>query len=832
MKKIAIVVYCCLLSLVSVAQNATVYGKVMDKTTGEPIIGATIRITNSGKGTSTDDKGKYELLIPANQNVTLEFSYVGYEMSPQTLRLKAKKREKLNIELTLKKGVEIVVKDERPEEMVTEGVKQLEMLPIASGNLESALPSLFMGVRSNNELSAQYSVRGGNYDENLVYVNDFEIYRPFLIRSGQQEGLTFPNIDLIRDLSFSSGGFQAKYGDKMSSVLDIKYKIPDSVRASVGLSLLGATAHVEGSVKKKSDETGKQRLRYLFGARYKTNSYLLSSLDVEGEYNPQFYDLQGQVTYDLNEDWQLGLIGNYSKSIYELTPESLTSTLGLINFALQFRVAFEGQEIDDFETYMGGASLIYFPKDKGYFLKFLASSYTSNENEQFDLIGRYLLGELETDLGSDNLGEIVGVLGVGTEHNFARNFLTANVTNVAHKGGWEVKKEEGDKFTSHFVQWGLRYQNEIIDDQLKEWERLDSAGYSLTYDTSQVLLNEVIKSNVLLNSNRLSIYGQYAWNVKDSLKDISLTAGIRAAYWDLNGEYIFSPRVQFLYKPLKTRVSQSYKLAAGLYFQPPFYRELRNLVGEVNQDVLSQKSLHVVAGTTWDFPIGGKDFRFIAEAYYKYMWDLVPFDLDNVRIRYYGDNLATGYATGLDLRLNGEFVPGAESWVNLSFLRTRESFTGVQHLLREVGRPQDTLQVADVARPMDQFMALSVFFQDYLPQNKNFKVHVNMTISTGLPFGVPNDNIIYRNTYRFNSYTRVDTGFSALLWDAEKRGHYRTGHPLGAFRKAWISLEVFNLLRIRNTAANTWVKTIFNQQYAIPNFLTSRRVNVRLKVDF
>ncbi|NJN77299.1 MAG: TonB-dependent receptor [Saprospiraceae bacterium] len=787
--KYFIVAFLFLLSFTTLqAQTASLFGQVRDSQTKEFIIGATVIIVDANKGVATNNIGRYELRIPANENVIIEISYLNYLPFRDTLNLNNNEKYELSIDLELRTNVAIIVSAERPEEMLNEGVKQLELLPIASGNLESALPTLFLGVRSSNELSAQYSVRGGNYDENLVYVNDFEIYRPFLVRSGQQEGLTFPNMDLIRDLAFSSGGFQAKYGDKMSSVLDITYKVPDTARASVTIGLLGASAHVEGSVKKKSDETGRQRLRYLFGARYKTNAYLLSSLDLKGEYNPQFTDFQGMLTYDLNENWQINAIGNYSRSIYQFVPESLTSTLGLVNFALQFRVAFEGQEIDDFTTGMGGLSLIYFPKKKNYFLKFLTSTYQSRENERFDLIGQYLLGEIETDLGSDNVGEIVGILGIGTEHNFARNYLTANVYNAEHKGGWEVKGKRNNN--SHFVEWGVKYQSETIIDELKEWELLDSAGYSVPFDTNNVFLNEVVKTDIFLSSNRISAFAQNTWNIADSTKDINLTYGIRAQYWDLNNEFIFSPRVQMIYRPLNSKRDVTFKVSSGLYFQPPFYRELRNQQGIVNTDVLSQKSFHILAGGTWDFPVGDKEFRFIAETYYKYLWDLVAYDIDNVRIRYYGENNASGYATGIDMRLNGEFVPGAESWINLSFLRTREHFDGVQHLLREVGRPDDTMRVADVARPTDQFFALSVLFQDYLPQNENFKMNLNLTMSSGMPFGLPNDNVIYRNTYRFNPYYRVDIGFSALLFDREKSHRWQTGSSLRHLRKAWVSVEV------------------------------------------
>ncbi len=830
MKYIITFLFCLSITIIQ-AQTATIFGQVTDGDNGETIIGATIIIVGANRGVATNENGLYELQIPANQPVTIEISYVNYKKFRDTINLQSGEKLERNFALELQTGEEVIVTAKRTNNgMLNEGVEALELLPIASGNLESALPTLFMGVAASNELSSQYSVRGGNYDENLVYVNDFEIYRPFLIRSGQQEGLTFPNVDLIRDLSFSSGGFQAKYGDKMSSVLDITYKVPDTARASVTLGLLGASAHVEGSVKKKSDSTGRQRLRYLFGARYKTNAYLLNSLDLVGEYNPQFTDLQGMLTYDINDDWQLNAIGNYSRSVYQFVPESLTSTLGLVNFALQFRVAFEGQQVDDFTTGMGGLSLIYYPEEKNYFLKFLTSTYQSRENERFDLIGQYLLGQIETDLGSDNVGEIVGILGIGTEHNFARNYLTANVYNAQHKGGWEIQNESNGN--TNFIEWGAKFQNETIIDELKEWELLDSAGYSIPFDTTNVFLNEVVKTDIFLQSNRFSAFVQNTWNVRDSTKDLNLSYGVRAQYWDLNGEFIVSPRAQMIYRPLQSNRDVTFKVASGLYFQPPFYRELRNQFGDVNTDLLSQKSFHILAGGTWDFLVSGKEFRFIAESYYKYLWDLVAYDVDNVRIRYYGDNNASGYATGIDLRLNGEFVPGAESWINLSFMRTRESFDGVQHLRRAVGRPNDTLQVNDVPRPTDRLFALSMLFQDYLPQNENFKMNLNLTVSSGVPFGLPNDNVVYRNTYRFNPYYRADIGFSALLWDRNKGSSWRLSSSLRHIRKAWVSVEVFNLLDVQNTAANTWVKTIFSQQFAIPNYLTSRRINVRFRVDF
>ncbi len=818
-----------LISQVAFCQTATVFGTITDQTSGEALQAATI--IYGTKGISADENGAYSIKVAANKRVTLIYSYINYVSDTVELTLKSGERKEVNIQLSTNTSgvVEIVdtsIRDREGDQQNID-VKAIKLIPTISLNLESVISSFGLGVATSSELSSQYSVRGGNYDENLVYVNDFEIYRPFLVRSGQQEGLTFPNIDLIRDISFSSGGFDAKYGDKLSSVLNVNYKRPDTTAASVGLSLLGGSAHVEGGIFQNPRNKSKNAFRYLFGARYKTTRYLLGSLDLSGEYQPNFFDFQGMMSYDFNERWQLSVIGNYNLSQYYFVPDRLVSTLGLINFALQFRVLFEGQEIDEFETYMGGVTLTHLNSDKDYFLKFQASRYGSQETERFDIIGYYSLGELETDLGSSDFGEVVSILGEGTEHKYARNYLTSNVTNVAHKGGWEWLKS--DK-TTQFLQWGVKYQNEDIFDKLNEWERLDSAGYSLVYDTTQVLLRNAIKTEINLNSNRFSAYVQNTYNLENDNHELSLTAGIRAQYWDLNEELIVMPRARLLYKPKKWKKDISFKLATGLYHQPPFYRELRNQQGEVNKDVVSQKSMHVVVGTTLDFQYQGRKFRLLGEGYYKQLWDIVAYDIDNVRIRYYGDNNATGYVTGVDMRLNGEFVKGAESWINLSFMRARERFIGVEHKIRTAEAPDTFSIVSDVARPTDRFFNLSMFFQDYLPQNENFKVHMSLTVGSGMPFGIPENNVEFRNVYRFNGYHRVDIGFSALLWN-EKWKNKRPKHPFRQFKNVWASLEVFNLLKVSNAASNTWIKTVFLQQYAVPNYLTSRRINLRFKFD-
>jgi hypothetical protein len=822
---------------------AFVEGRVRDALTGQPVEVATVYIDGTNRVTETERNGKYRLEAPAGKKLVIVFTRIGYKEQRRSLEpLAANATQTLNLELEpAVSDMDIVVTDTRIGDggMIREEMTELKLLPTTTGNLESVLPNIALGASSGTggELSSQYNVRGGNYDENLVYVNDFEIYRPQLIRAGQQEGLTFPNIDLIRSLSFSSGGFEARYGDKQSSVLDIHYKRPDSLRASASASFLGATAHLEGST--KLGKASYKKLRYLLGARYKTTRYLLGTLDLQGEYLPDFTDIQAYVTYDFRPHWQLGLIGNLNRSVYRFTPQTRSTAFGLVDFALELFSVFEGQEVDDFTTNLLGVSMTYLPERRRnpYFLKFLASRYQSSENERFDITGFYSLREIDSNLGSDNFGEVLTELGSGTQQQYVRNYLFASVTNLEHKGGYELELEPRDEAanSSHFFQWSAKWQYEWIDDQLNEWERLDSAGYSLPYDTNQVLVFRVLKKDLdPLSSHRLTAYVQdtYTWR-KDSVADIRISAGVRAAYWSLNGEAFVTPRAQLLYRPLKKDGNTTFRLSSGLYYQPPFYRELRDPEGLINRDVLAQKSAHVVGGFTRDFKWGRlseKPFRFIMEVYYKWLWDQVSYDIENVRIRYSGQNDARGYVTGVDFRLNGEFVPGAESWFNLSFLRARESLLGVQHLRREIGEPQ-AVEVEDVPRPTDQAMTLSMFFQDYFPKNENFKMHVNLTVGTGLPYGLLGNNRVYRNTYRFTPYHRVDIGFSFQLWEEARRAK-RPRHFLRFTRNTWVSLEIFNLMQVQNVASNTWIKTIFNQQYAIPNYLTSRRINLRARMEF
>jgi CarboxypepD_reg-like domain/TonB-dependent Receptor Plug Domain len=840
--KITILFSALLLTSFLSAQTATVFGTINEVGTNTPIEFAIVFIKETNKSVETNAAGEYSISVAAGKPSILQINRVGYKEAKINLdAMRAGTQRRIDVSLVDSTSqATYIVKDSRIKDngMIREDIKDFKLLPTTTGNLESVLPHIALGTNSGSggELTSQYQVRGGNYDENLVYVNDFEIYRPQLIRAGQQEGLTFANPDLVRNLSFSSGGFEARYGDKMSSVLDIKYKRPDSIRASLTGSLLGASAHLEGSFRLKKDDY--RRFRYLLGARYKTTKLLLSSLDVKGEYLPNFTDFQTYLTYDLSRSWQVAAMGNFNQSIYNFQPETRSTATGLINFTIGLNTVYEGQERDNFTNGMGGVSFTFLPdrKKNPFFLKFLASRFQTAETEGIDIIGDYSIGLIETNPGSANAGEIVAPLGNGSQHTSVRNRFWGAVTNVEHKGGYEMQlTPKNDAVTAtNFVQWSVKLQREEIDDKLNEWERIDSALYSLPYSNNDLKVKSVFKTQNTFNSNRLLGYVQntYTWR-KDSVGEFQATVGVRAAYWDLNKESFVTPRVQLAYKPLNWDKDVSFRLAGGLYYQPPFYRELRNPQGVVDQSVLSQKSAQIIAGMTYDFAIGKLrkiPFRLITEFYYKKLWDMVSFDVDNVRIRYAGVNNSTGYITGFDMRVNGEFVPGAESWINLSFLRARESFDGVQHRIREIGKPSGE-DVADVPRPTDQLMTLSVFFQDYLPRNKNFKMHLNLNIGTGLPFGFPGNNTEYRNTYRLKPYHRVDLGFSLLLWDRAWEGR-KPNHFLRFSRNTWLSLEIFNMMGVFNEASKSWIKTIYDTQYAIPNYLSSRRVNLRVRMDF
>ncbi len=823
------------------AQGGVVFGIVRDIDSNIGIDFVTVYVEGTSSAAETDINGQYKITVEDNKKLILKFSRLGYsDLAVSVEAMKAGQKRNINVKMVPKSSdLEIVVRAGKIEDVgtVREEVTELKLLPTASGNFESVLPYIALGVSSGTggELTSQYNVRGGNYDENLIYVNDFEIFRPQLIRSGQQEGLSFPNIDLIRDLEFSSGGFESKYGDKMSSVLDIRYKRPEEFRASVTSSLLGASAHIEGS--KRIGANAYNKFRYLVGARYKTNAYLLGSSDIKGEYVPSFTDIQAYLSYQVTRDLQIGFISNYNGSQYNFKPSSGKSKKGTIDFQLELNTLFEGGESDRFRYGMSGMSFSLVPERKHnpLYLKLIASTYRASEEEKYDILGYYRLSQIETALG-DNTGQEIAVLGTGTQHTYARNFLYNTISNIEHKGGIELKgPKTGNIETLHFLQWGAKFQTEKFEDKLNEWERIDSAGYSLPDKPGEILLARVLKSQNLITNNRFQFFLQDGLSIKNEANEFKITFGLRSTYRSLSEEFFVSPRVQIYYKPLKFREDISFKLSGGVYNQVPLYRDMRRPDGTVNTALKSQKSIHIVAGVSYDFTwekVSNRPFRFISEVYYKKLYDMVSYELDNVRIRYAGENNSTGYIMGWDFRLNGEFVPGAESWINLSFLSARESLNGVNHLRYQVvDSVRVPVTVKDVPRPTDQFMTLNMFFQDYLPHNQNVKVNLNFSVGTGLPYGPRENNVEFRNFFRLKPYHRIDVGFTFQLWKTEwiKR---KPRHPLRFAQNSWISLEAFNLLQISNQASVNWIKTLTNEEYALPNNLTGRRLNLRFRIDF
>jgi len=830
-----------LLSSTFVKSQSVLQGTVIGETNNQPIEFVTIYIDGSSNATESDANGTYRLQVPSGQAMTLVFSRIGFAEQRLAVEALADGQRK-TVDLILsasKSNVEVIVEESRlsQTEMVRESVEELKLIPSTTGNFESILPSIALGTSggTGGELSSQYNVRGGNYDENLVYVNDFEIFRPQLIRNSQQEGLSFPNPDLISNISFSSGGFQARYGDKISSVLDVQYKRPEEFKGSISTSLLGASGHLEGS--KQLGSSNFKKLRYLVGGRYKTNRYLLGTLDTEGQYTPNFVDLQTYLTYDISRDLQFGIIANYNQSQFDFIPSERNTAFGSFFTTLRLSSVFEGQERDDYQNGMGGLSLTYIPeREKNpLYLKLLGSVYGSDESETFDIQSFYSLSQVETGLG-DEAGEDLAIIGTGTQHEFARNKLESSIVNLQHKGGVELQLDgDGSKEVTHFLQWGAQFQRESFNDELNEWQRLDSAGFSLPFNPEAVELFEVIKSTNEITSNRFRGFFQDSYSLREADKyELKATVGTRFSYWDLNQEFLVSPRVQLLYKPLAWEKDISFKLAGGVYYQPPFYRELRRPDGSLNLDLKSQRSIHAVAGFTYDFgekeDTNRKKYRFITEAYYKKLDNLISYEIDNIRIRYSGENDARGHVTGIDFRINGELVPGVDSWLNVSFLSAKETIEDVQHLKFNAGDTTAT-EVNFVPRPTDQLFSLSLFFQDYLPQNENFRMHLNLVYGSGLPFGIEGNNQIFRNTFQYKAYQRVDIGFSLALWDRATNIKDKK-NLFGWSNGAWLSLEVFNMLGIANVASNTFIRAIFNQQYAIPNNLTGRRLNLRFRLEF
>lgn len=795
-------------------QTAYISGRVTNAR-GKGIDAITVAVSGTDIGTLTDKKGNYKLEVPANTNLTIVFTSINYKEKDFPVTLMPGQTKALDVTLDQKANAlkEVVKQADRRREAgnIKLDVRKADIIPTTSfGNGVEAIIKTYVG--SNNELTSQYNVRGGNYDENLVYVNDFNIYRPFLTRSGQQEGMSFVNADLVSGVNFSVGGFQAKYGDKMSSVLDVTYKKPTEFGGRVVASLLGASLALEGASKN-------QKVTWLFGARQKSNQYLLKSQPTKGIYNPSFTDIQADIVYHPGKKWEVELIGNYARNRFRFLPEEQTSSFGLINKAYQLRVFYDGGEIDQFDSRFGGISTTFKPNKK-LRLKLLASGFQTNERETYDISGEYLLGELETDLGKENFGQLKTYLGTGIIHTYARNYLRVNVGDVAHRGSYDGG--------NHFIQWGLGGSVTYITDKLAEWERRDSAGFTQPYDPNKLELTRYYGSASEFDYIRYTGFLQDNFHFGDST-DVTGSVGVRFNYSTLNGELLISPRAQLAYKPRWKR-DWVFKLAGGLYQQPPFYREMRDLSGNVNMALKAQKSFHVLFGTDYNFKAANRPFKVTTEVYFKGLWDIVPYEYDNVRIRYFGANDARGYVYGGELRLYGDIVKDATSWISIGLLKAAEDITDDKIVYKDqAGVDSQTVYPGYVPRPTDQRFMLGMYFEDYLPHNKNFKMHLNLLYTTGLPFGPP-DRTRYGDTLRLPDYKRVDIGFSALVLDGSK---HQDKKALSVFKKIWFSAEVFNLLGIQNTLSYSWIQDqTSGRTFAVPNRLTSRLINAKLIVDF
>jgi len=813
---------CLLLTLLTYSQKkyAFVSGKVLDENEN-PLSKVSVVILGRQSGIVTSDSGTFRLKVIANRAFAVQFSYTGYKVEQKNFLLNENEQEFVTIKMergaTVLPGVTVTNQRDRENAgLIQINPKYTLNLPAPVTGVESVI-KIFVG--SNNELTSQYNVRGGSYDENLIYVNDFEIFRPYLVSNAQQEGLSFINPEMVNNINFYAGGFQAKYGDKMSSVLDIQYKKPKTFGGSAYVGILEQGFHVEGV-------TSKSKLTYLVGLRNRTNKNLLSSQETKGNYVPSSTDLQALITYQFNSKWRAEFLGNISKTKFSFEPEfsQLTSSVFSPYFSanLGLDVYFDGRENDQYLTNMIGVSVTD-QVDRHLKLKWLASRLENNEDENVDITGAYLFGERDFDKSKPTYGTIVNPLGAGLYQNYARNTLDITNWNISHRGSYDKGK--------HYFQWGLGIDRTLINDKLNEWEYQDSAGYSLPYTPAVLQLNGVIKSAADLTINKVSGFIQDNILFGDSSNRFTLQVGVRYNYNSLNKESLVSPRFGASWKP-NWRNDIVFRAAAGVYDQPPFYRELRRYDGTLNTDVKAQRSIQGVAGFDYNFRgLGGRPFRWTTEAYYKSMTHVNPYDVENVKVRYYGNNDATAYAAGFETRLFGELVKDAESWISLGIMRTKENIKNdyyTQYTLDSLNQPIDSTKVPGgwFRRPTDRLITFGMFFQDYLSTNKNFKVYLNMIYGSNLPYNIPG-SVKYRNALIIDPYIRVDIGFSVLLLDAD-RTNRRSHSPFRNFDNIWGSLEVFNLIDRENTISYMLIKDFANNVFAVPNRLTPRLVNFKI----
>ncbi len=786
------------LPVAAVAAQVRIHGKITDQN-NEPVEFVTVRIGGTAIGTNSGLEGEYSLACPAADTITVHFSCIGYRDEKRTL-IDASGDVTVNMRMMLDTEVlgqvEITELKKQTGSIATIDTEQLRVSPDVSGGSVESLITMQAGVTSSNEMSSQYSVRGGSYDENSVYINGIEVYRPLLISSGQQEGLSIINPDLVGSIGFSTGGFTAEYGDKMSSVLDITYRQPEALEGSLSLSLMGGSFAFGQSSK---------RFSQLHGVRYKRNASLLSSMETKGEYDPEFIDYQTNIGFQISKKLRVSFLGNIAVNNYKFTPVNRTTNFGTSTDAKQFTVYFDGHEKDKFETYFGALSLDYRP-GRATSLQLLASGYLTNELVSYDISGEYWLDQAGT-------GDVGGELGVGRYHEHARNRLKASVIALALKGQTALNK-------FHTLTYGLSVQGEKIMDRSREWELRDSAGYSLpsTGEAVKVIYN--MSSRHDLSSTRMSAFVQDAWKINTASGFLTVNAGVRMSYWTFNKEFLFSPRVNVGFVPEQSR-NWAFRFATGLYYQSPFYKEYRCPVSDedgntsimLNDGIKSQRSFHLTGGADYTFRAMNRPFKLSGEIYYKALGNLVPYEIDNLKIVYAGVNASSGYAMGLDMKLFGQFVPGSDSWISFSLMKTSENLNGVK-----------------VPRPTDRRYSFGLFFTDYFPKFPKLKFSLRGIFSDGLPMTAPR-SLRDKMYFRTPPYKRVDVGLSYALLSPIKEGESRDGF-LRHLKSVWLGVDVFNLLDISNVSSYYWVTDVNDIQYAVPNYLTRRQINVRLSIDF
>ena len=770
-------------------------------------------------GTVTDKDGNYSLRIPFKKEIVLKFSHISYRT--YTHKTKAKSRNAIRFSpiliLKTEKLAEVVVKDRRKEAegIISIDVAKAKAIIGANAGIENILMTL-PGVNNNNELSTQYNVRGGNFDENLVYVNGIEVYRPFLVRSGQQEGLSFINPKMVQNINFSAGGFQAKYGDKLSSVLDITYRKPKEIVTTLEASLLGGSITFESPFLDK-------KLSIIASLRYRDNSLFVNSKQIETNFRPRFTDLQSFATYQFTNKLALSYLSNFSSNNYNYQPTSRRTRFGTIAEPLELNVYYDGKEENNYLTLFNALSLDY-KLNNTWSFKGTMSSYNTQEEEYYDISASYNLGEVDANIGSDNFGEVNFSQGIGSQLNHARNDLDALINNVQIRGTYKKERRQLD--------FGLKYQNEDIRERIREWEIIDSLGFSIRppnslgntqpYEpfTGPIKPFQNIREDNTVNIDRFSGFAQYNERLFIGDHEVWYNLGVRAQSWSVTSgsnssqnQIIISPRAQFSIKP-NWKKDMLFRFSGGLYSQPPSYRELKDYYGKINVNVKAQKSIHAVAGMDYSFNMWGRPFKLTTEMYFKDLNDVNAYSIDNVRIRYRADNLTTAYSYGFDARLNGEFVPGSESWVSVGYLKTEENIDNR----------------GSISRPSDQRIKFAILFQDYVPNLPNLKAYLNLVYNTGVPGGAPAYADVYKFQERLRDYKRADLGVSYVFADVNKQ--YTKGW-LSKFKELTAGLELFNMFDIQNSITNTWVRDVYSKnQFGIPNYMTGRVLNFKVSMKF